>query len=805
MIDRTTKEELALCKCEECPFKMVPNPNLVKVFAEHGMTVPTGPVSGMYFGTPDAPFSIVVVGMGSADEELKTGMPFMGVSGQTLKSALDQLEYPGYYLTNTVLCEIPKDATGTETEKAVYCCSERLEAEIKRHKPDLIIALGNMPLESLMDHPDKITKMAGRVWEGKFGPTLAVVHPASFLRSPDMFRDFVDQVDTGLRYLQGFYQQVTPPEVIIANEDNFVELLNKLDKYPEMVLDLETTRKGLFPYGKPPDGIRCLVIAVDETHAYIFPGESSEYYPDSVHPNFVKRKELKDFLKGKKLITHNGQFDIAFLLQEGYSGMELYYDTLLAHIQMDERVAAHGLKALSKKYLGAEDWEADIKVFLTSKRSSYDLIPDARLYTYASMDVVCTMQLYKRFKQSVNSGIFRDLIMPCANMFAEIRQKGMLVDPEAIMALDGILDIEFEEEIKNLEEVAGRYVNPKSSSDVASLIYDEFKMPIVGKFGKSTNQKVLAYYQDTPVVQSILRCRQISKLQSTYVWGLANFVDSNFRIHPFTKLYGAVTGRISTEDPSVMNVTKKRGGGVKKIYIPEQDHYIVEADQKQMELRCYCIIAGDKKLTQLLTESRTDKMKDPHRLVSATAFGLENADKMRGPAKTAVFGRLYGRGLDSFIHGLKLKREDAQHLMDIIDDMFPMVKGYNKTIEKEIHEQGYLESYFGRKRRFPLITKDNKHELYRQGSNFKVQSMASDVNLYCMLHLYQMRHKLGALPLFPVHDSIVFDVDNLEVIPFLKSEMERYSMEITGNQIEFVEEIKYGPNWGELVDYKDPK
>jgi hypothetical protein len=51
----------------------------------------------------------------------------------------------------------------------------------------------------------------------------------------------------------------------------------------------------------------------------------------------------------------------------------------------------------------------------------------------------------------------------------------------------------------------------------------------------------------------------------------------------------------------------------------------------------------------------------------------------------------------------------------------------------------------------------------------------------------------------------VFDVDNLEVIPFLKSEMERYSMEITGNQIEFVEEIKYGPNWGELVDYKDPK
>jgi DNA polymerase I-like protein with 3'-5' exonuclease and polymerase domains len=66
-----------------------------------------------------------------------------------------------------------------------------------------------------------------------------------------------------------------------------------------------------------------------------------------------------------------------------------------------------------------------------------------------------------------------------------------------------------------------------------------------------------------------------------------------------------------------------------------------------------------------------------------------------------------------------------------------------------------------------------------------------------------MRKKLGALPLFPVHDSIVFDVDNLEVIPYLKTEMEKHSMEITGSQIEFVEEIKYGPNWGELKEWKE--
>lgn len=801
--DRTTTEELSLCNCGECPLKMIPNPRLVEVFQKHGLPMPGEPVKGIYNGDLKSLYKIVVVGQAPGAEELKTGLPFTGVSGQTLKGAMDQLGYTGYYLTNALLCEITEDVSSSEITKALFCCSERLDAEVKRHTPDLVIALGNVALESLVEHPEKITKVAGKILDGRLGPTLAVVHPASFLRSPDFFRDFVDQIDTGIRSLQGFYSQIKAPEIVVATEENFADILNKLDRYPELVLDLETTRKGLFPYSVPPDGIRCMVIAVDTSTSYIFPGETSEYYPDSQHPNFVERQELKDFLKGKKLITHNGQFDIAFLYQAGYTDLLLYYDTMLAHIQLDERVLSHGLKALSRKYLGAEDWESDIKIFLPNKRSSYDLIPDSRLYTYAAMDVVCTYGLYQRFKEAVNTGIFRDLIMPCANMFSELRHEGISVDPDAIFELDAILEVEYAEEILNLEEIAGHYVNPKAPGEVATLVYDEFKFPIIGKFGRSTGAKILAYYAEAPVVQSVLRCRQISKLQSTYLWGLATFVDNNFKVHPFTKLFGTVTGRISTEDPSVMNITKKRGGGIKKIYIPKPGHFIVEADQKQMELRCYCAVSGDQTLTKILNESKYDKAKDPHRLVATIAFGAENAEKMRGPAKSGVFGRLYGRGLDSFMHGLKLSREDATHLVSVIDGMFPGVQNYNKTIVREIHEQGYLESYFGRKRRFPLITKDNKNELYRQGSNFKIQSMASDVNLYCMLYLYSMRKKFGATPLFPVHDSIVFDVENLEAVKLVKTEMEKYSQELVGNTVEFVEEVKYGPNWGELKEWKE--
>jgi DNA polymerase-1 len=619
-----------------------------------------------------------------------------------------------------------------------------------------------------------------------------------------MFRDFVDQMQVGLSELNGNNSQIVHPEVVIINEDNYVEVLNKLDKYPEIVLDIETTRKGLFPYSNQPDGVRCLGLMAEAHTAYMFPGESSQYYDQ--HPNFVDRPEVKEMLRGKKLITHNGQFDVAFLMCLGYKDLLLYYDTMLAHIQMDERIASHGLKHLAKKFLGADDWEADIKLFLPTNKSSYDLIPDARLYTYAGMDLACTMGLYKRFRNSVHSGVFRQLIMPCANMFSEIRHKGILVDPETIMSMDEVLEKEYEIEDANLQELVGHYINPKSSMDVCALLYDEMKLPIIKAYGRKADKKVMSFYTDSPIIQSILLCREISKLQSTYVLGLAKFVDRKFRIHPMTKLYGAVTGRISTSDPSVMNIsTKTRGGGVKKIYVPEKDHYILEADQKQMELRCYCLITGDPVLTDLLNKSKTDPSKDPHRMVATKAFGPERSESMRPKAKTGVFGRLYGRGKDSFMRDLKLSSEEADDLLYVIDSMFPMVKEYRKMVERDIHSQGYLESFFGRRRRFPLLTRESLNEFYRQGANFLTQSMASDVNLYCMLHLYGMRKELGASPLFPVHDSVLFDIVDPAVIPVLKNEMERYSTELTGNKVEFVEEVKFGKNWGEVKAWKEPK
>jgi len=749
------------CHCEDCPLN-----GTKRILGE-------GELEGVVF-----------VGIAPAKEEILVGRPFVGRSGKLLKEVASQVGYKNYYLTNTLLCELPAEISNSDASKAVRCCNDRLIEEIKAIKPKLAVALGNVPLEALTGKDYKVKSIEGRIVSGLASLVLAVVHPAAVLRGSEDFTDFVDALECGQDWLEGKYQQATmTPDSVIINEENFPELLQKVENSEVVAVDLETTGRGFYPYGKDPDQIRCIILAIDNETAYIVPQA------------YAKDERLIKLLNESKCIFHNGQFDCGFLWQAGYR-TKIYYDTFLAHYMLDEREYSHGLKKLAHKFLGAPDWEEDIKVYLPHKKSSYDLIPDDALFKYASYDAVYTHHLYEIFSKEVNSGIYSDLIIPSSNMFVELRDRGLRIDIETLMSLDDTLEANLDAAEDELRKLATWSVNPFSPKDVAMLLYDELKLPINSHFGRSTSQKALALLAGNPVVDKILECRELGKLKSTYVSGIISFLDKNFRIHPYTKLYGTVTGRLATEDPSIMNIP--RLNEIKNLYIPENGHLIMEVDQKQMELRCYSLVAKDEYLKNLLLSGR-----DPHALVAEEATKRCGRLIDRQTAKPAVFGKLYGRGLDSFVFGYRMIEGEARALMVTIDSLFPAIGEYHKVIKSEIHSNGYLESYFGRLRRFGLILDDNKKELYRMGANFKIQSMASDINLYTMLHMYNLRDKFGATPLFPVHDSVVFDIESPEAIPLIIKEMEDYAESLVHGEMKFKVEAKVGASWGKAEEWKE--
>ena len=95
-------------------------------------------------------------------------------------------------------------------------------------------------------------------------------------------------------------------------------------------------------------------------------------------------------------------------------------------------------------------------------------------------------------------------------------------------------------------------------------------------------------------------------------------------------------------------------------------------------------------------------------------------------------------------------------MIDMWKKRVPELEDYFERVREDIKQNSYLTSRFGRKRRFWLITADNRLDVYREGYNFKIQSPASDVTLRALIRIQNEAPWLN--PRITVHDSIIFVV-----------------------------------------------
>jgi DNA polymerase-1 len=750
--------------CEECPFK-----DSKKVPGGGFTTTPEGQVVTV---VEDRNYDICAVAMAPAREELEQGIVLVGASGQILRKHLYQMGIMDYYACNVLLCPISDDKLVGD---AVKCCRDVVE-EVRSKHPMLTIALGDLPLHTLApDIKYSIKECEGRVLPSLVGPMLPLTHPAYYWRHPDEVFDFTECMRSGLRFPKGEYTQADNPTYTVVDENNYQDVLNKLDKHKILAGDVETT--GFKAFGWEPDHILELGISVDKDHAYIVPAK------------FLK--EFKSLLEEKKTRWWNAPFDCGFLSQVDIRP-NVEYDGMLAHYSIDERPYSHGLKSVSQVYLGTEDWEKDIGRYLPSKKtSSYELIPKEVRYDYLSKDVTRTLYLCDVLDPFVNRKVFDRLLMPACRMFIQIEERGMRVDPVRLMDMENILGKELGEIENEIYKESGVLINPNSPKQVSNLVYNVLGIPVDPFYGFGTSKAYLESFRDShPIVGGILDYRELSKLKNGYIEQFAKFVDRRFRIHPDIKISAAVTGRLSSANPSIMNI--KAIKDLKRIFLPDDGSLMGYFDVKQNELRWYCIIAKDRELTRILQEGG-----DPHEVVRMATYGEEEDEYkkslQRTWAKAVVFGRVYKRTRASIER--QVGREVIDAVMEAVDSIAPHIDEYYKWIMKEVRAKGYLESYFGRKRRFSLITPDNKKDIERQAVNFPIQSSGSDLMLLCMLHIFEMRDKFGVWPFWPVHDSITMNIPDIDTLYTVQKELEEYSLEIVNGEMPFTWKPDWGHNW----------
>jgi DNA polymerase len=149
-------------------------------------------------GPPDA--AIMFVGEAPGQHEDEGGEPFVGRSGDVLEAALRDagLARPDVRITNCVRCR-PPDNRDPHVEELANCRGY-LETEIDRVDPDLLVTLGKVPSEHLLDRSVAVTKAAGSVHDVRIADTprrlLVSVHPAATLYDRSQRETFETAIQT---------------------------------------------------------------------------------------------------------------------------------------------------------------------------------------------------------------------------------------------------------------------------------------------------------------------------------------------------------------------------------------------------------------------------------------------------------------------------------------------------------------------------------------------------------------------------------------------------------------------------------
>jgi DNA polymerase len=139
-------------------------------------------------GVGPAAADLLFVGEAPGESEDRQGEPFVGRSGDVLDSILEEcgLDRTAVRITNCVRCRPPenRDPTGEELGN----CRPYLDREIERVDPELLVPLGKVPAEHLLDRSVAVTTEAGAVHDARIGDAsyrvLVCVHPAATFYDP---------------------------------------------------------------------------------------------------------------------------------------------------------------------------------------------------------------------------------------------------------------------------------------------------------------------------------------------------------------------------------------------------------------------------------------------------------------------------------------------------------------------------------------------------------------------------------------------------------------------------------------------
>jgi len=156
------------------------------------------------FGVGNRAADWLVIGEAPGKDEDQQGEPFVGRAGQLLNAMLAAigLQREQVYIANILKCRPPNNRDPKPEE--VVCCEPYLRRQIGLIEPGIILAVGRISAQNLLQTDTPIGKLRGRVhrFRDTHIPLVATYHPAYLLRSPVEKRKAWQDLQLAVRTLQ---------------------------------------------------------------------------------------------------------------------------------------------------------------------------------------------------------------------------------------------------------------------------------------------------------------------------------------------------------------------------------------------------------------------------------------------------------------------------------------------------------------------------------------------------------------------------------------------------------------------------
>ncbi|BFT60491.1 DNA polymerase I [Pseudomonas moorei] len=603
----------------------------------------------------------------------------------------------------------------------------------------------------------------------------------------------------------------------VLDQARFDVWLEKLHNAKLFAFDTETT--GIDAQQAQLVGLSFAVQAneaayIPLTHSYIG-------VPEQLDRDTVLRA-LKPILEdpNKLKVGQHAKFDMNILANCAIGGDQangitvrgIAFDTMLESYVLNSTATRHDMDSLALKYLDHTTVSFQDIAGKGAKQLTFDQIALEQAGPYAAEDADITLRLHQALFEKLNAipslaSVLTDIEIPLVPVLARIERQGAFVDA----ALLGVQSIELGDKMVALEreafEIAGEEFNLGSPKQLGTILYEKLGLPVLKKTAKgqpSTAEEVLAKLaeDDYRLPKVLMEYRSMSKLKSTYTDRLPEQINPRTgRIHTSYHQAVASTGRLSSSDPNLQNIPVRTAEGrrIRQAFVAPAGYKLLAADYSQIELRIMAHLSRDEGLMNAFRHNL-----DVHTATAAEVFKVELADvtsDQRRSAKAINFGLIYGMGAQKLGKDIGVDTKTAKAYIDTYFARYPGVRQYMDRTRAQAADQGYVETFFGRRLYLPEINSNKPQEraaAERTAINAPMQGTAADIIKKAMVAVdnWLATSGLDAKVILQVHDELVLEVRE-DLIDQVSDEIRLHMSGAAKLDVPLLVEVGVGNNWDE--------